>query len=401
MRKGIGSAARWYLVIQSTRWSRTGPADEANKITTGFFGRRDGYEVPLALDEGDRLDTHLGEWRPRAQRKVPTTWLAPSALLATRLALRRTHWSEPYQGADSLLGRMIARRSRKHNTHAVVYGYYWPGYLAGRGDAGCATLFMVHPHPGLIRRALGRARCEDPEFGHLSLEPEELWSADRAAAIDGALAAAQRVVCTSDFVAEGLRSLGPNLGRPFIIPYGVETASRLTRRPRAGPLRMLWLGQPTYRKGFFHLLRALKRLGAAAELRCIVRSKGILDDLNLPNSIDVWVDVGSTALPAHFKHADVFVMPSLAEGFGLAHLEAMAHGLPVVTTLRTGVGAVLRSGGGGLVVNPGDVDDLTLTLSELADHREQLMQMGLSALKSSREYTWSRFRRTILECGCS
>lgn len=362
--------------------------------TTGFLGRRDSYEVPLALHEQGLLDTHLGEWRPKSQRRVPTTWLSASALaIERRHSVKFKNWAEPYCGSDALLGRMIARRSTRLGTRAFVYSYHWPGYLAGGGDPSNATLFMVHPNPGLIRSVLATTRSLDAEFGQLSLEPEERWSADLTTRIDRAFSEATSIVCTSQFVAQGVKSLGAR-GTPIIIPYGVNQHPRAARRPSA-PLTLLWVGQPTYRKGFFHLVKAIRPLGHAAELRCVVRASSHIEGIKLPLNVDLRLDVNDESLTDHFAAADVFIMPSLAEGFGLALLEAMGHGVPVITTDRTGVADFVRTNGCGFLVTPGDVDGITEAVVKLIETPAQLMEMSHLAHTASQPYTWDRFRAEI------
>lgn len=365
-------------------------------ITTGFLGRRDGYEVPLALHENHLLDTHLGEWRPKNQRRVPTTWIGTTALAAVRRSnlLASTGWHDPYHGADATLGKILARRSRLECTRALVYSYHWPGYLAAGGDPRSATLFMVHPHPGLIRSSLGAARDMDPAYGHLSMEPEEQWSGKRSAAVDAALAKALHVVCTSAFVAEGIRSLTEGNVTPVIVPYGANKVRRGERRTR-GPLQLLWVGQPSYRKGFYHLIRALEQLGPLIQLRCLMRAAKPLEQIRLPPNVVVQLNVDDDSLQKHYQAADAFVMPSLAEGFGLALLEALAHGLPVITTARTGVAGIVKDYNSGILVEPGDTGALSQALAGLAGDYERLAAMSQSATASAGPYTWTRFRAGI------
>jgi glycosyltransferase involved in cell wall biosynthesis len=104
--------------------------------------------------------------------------------------------------------------------------------------------------------------------------------------------------------------------------------------------------------------------------------------------------VNDHVLKEFYSHARLFVYPSLYEGFGLPPLEAMASGIPVVTTLTSSIPEVV--GEAALMVSPYDAEELASTMDKILGDpnlREHLVQAGL---KQVRKFNWQRVARNTL-----
>ncbi|MEN6584965.1 MAG: glycosyltransferase, partial [Sulfuricella sp.] len=101
-------------------------------------------------------------------------------------------------------------------------------------------------------------------------------------------------------------------------------------------------------------------------------------------------------LAERYRQSDVFVFPSLVEGLGLVVLEAMASGLPVITT-PNGPGDLVRDGIDGFVVPPRDVDALIDRLQYLRANPERRIEMGRNARQRALEFTWEVYRQHVSE----
>jgi glycosyltransferase involved in cell wall biosynthesis len=107
---------------------------------------------------------------------------------------------------------------------------------------------------------------------------------------------------------------------------------------------------------------------------------------------------GSVPKPVLFdayRSADVLVFPTLSDGFGMVVAEAMAHGLPVITTHQAGA-ADLVSPDNGLVVPAADAQALAHALRWCLDNRDRLHAMRLHALETARCRQWPDFRRDLI-----
>jgi glycosyltransferase involved in cell wall biosynthesis len=103
--------------------------------------------------------------------------------------------------------------------------------------------------------------------------------------------------------------------------------------------------------------------------------------------------VSSESLASWYARAMIFAFPSLDEGFGIPVLEAMAAGLPVVTSNRSALPEV--AGRAAILVDPEDTDALAQTLQQLAANEVLRRELGQRGIERAREFTWEKaVRRT-------
>jgi rhamnosyl/mannosyltransferase len=211
--------------------------------------------------------------------------------------------------------------------------------------------------------------------------------------------------------------------RVAVIPFGIDverfrsanvstTAIRAVREAAEGP-RVLFVGRLVYYKGVDVLLEAMASLAARAQKpgTLLVIGEGPLEPelrarataLGISNQVRLLGRVPDADLPAYYRAADVFVLPSVArtEAFGVVQVEAMASGVPVVSTnLPTGVPWVNQDGITGLVVPPGDSRALADALGRLLDDPALRARLGeaaaaRAALRFSRDRMVADFRAVI------
>jgi glycosyltransferase involved in cell wall biosynthesis len=210
-------------------------------------------------------------------------------------------------------------------------------------------------------------------------------------------------IAASSFTRETLLESGVPTDRIHVVPYGANLECfhpRPERRIQRGPrrrLRLLFVGTINQRKGIKYLLDALALL-PSDRVELVVCGR-VVDDLSLfksfGNQIEIRPSVSAEGLLDAYQTADLFVFPSLAEGFGHVLLEAMACGLPVVSTTRTAARDLVRPGLEGFLVEPGRPIDLAARIEEFLLHPEWLAEMGVAARRRAEEFTWTRFRSRI------
>lgn len=213
-----------------------------------------------------------------------------------------------------------------------------------------------------------------------------LEDCQRAAFLDSeraALAHMVRVIATSRFTARRLADYGVDAERIAVIEPGVD-ASPLAAADGAEP-RLLCVATLTPRKGHDVLMAALARL---TDLRwrcdCIgsltrapehaARIAGLISTHRLQARVRLLGECPTDALGAAYRDADLFVLPSHYEGYGMVVTEALACGLPVLTTTGGALADTLPPGAG-LTVAPGDADALADALRRLLHDRPLRLQM--------------------------
>jgi glycosyltransferase involved in cell wall biosynthesis len=182
-----------------------------------------------------------------------------------------------------------------------------------------------------------------------------------------ALAFAERVIVTSPLTARVLvADFGVPSARIAIAEPGTDPAARASGT--GAPVQLLSVGAVSPRKGYDGLILALKDLAdlswqatiAGATDRMPETSAALarlIDGTGLSERVTLAGAINDEALEALYAKADVFVSPSLYEGYGMVLAEAMARGLPLVASTG-GAAAETASDSVGIKVPPGDVDAL-------------------------------------------
>ena len=211
--------------------------------------------------------------------------------------------------------------------------------------------------------------------------------------------AAAGLVSWSSWAAASLRDdYGVPAARIRVVPPGVDLELFKPRaRTREGPVRLLFVGGDLERKGGLDLLEAVGALGREVELD-VVTGQSLPE---VPRGATVRVHRGlkpqSQTLVQLFRDADIFVLPTHGDCLAQAIAEAMACGLPVVTTPVGAIPELVRSGENGLLVPPGSPRDLAEALGALIRDPERRRAMGRAGLVlARREHDMLANNRKIL-----
>jgi glycosyltransferase involved in cell wall biosynthesis len=177
------------------------------------------------------------------------------------------------------------------------------------------------------------------------------------------------------------------------------------RARQPGPLRLLCLGSVTPAKGVDVLLDALAILprneftlemvgSTAVAPGFAARMRRKAAALKLP--VDFSGEMGDNEVEVRLRRSHVMVLPSFYEGFGIALLEGMAHGLPAVAARAGAVASLIRDGENGYLVSPGNSAALAERLRQIGQSRELLTRLGLEALAQHAGYaTWDQSTERI------
>lgn len=197
----------------------------------------------------------------------------------------------------------------------------------------------------------------------------------------------------SSYVTEQLVGWGVSRDRIREIPFGVDSDTFRPAARESGPrIRFAFVGAVSARKGAPALLRVWKRLSLRdAELHLYGTVKPEVHSL-LEDAPNV-VAHGYRPIADELPRNDVFVFPTTREGSSKAVYEAMACGLPVVTTHNAG--SVVRDGVDGIIVEPDDEEALAAAMKRLCDDEELRGRLGDNARRRAEEFPWSRYTQAV------
>jgi glycosyltransferase involved in cell wall biosynthesis len=212
-------------------------------------------------------------------------------------------------------------------------------------------------------------------------------TAERIGALERrALTYAQRVITTSQWTARTLATDGVPVAQLRVVEPGVDRRkSRGSSDPKGAAalsaprdtVNLLCVGTLTLRKGHAVLLEALNEIrdrhwhltcagSLLRDLQTVAAIQHQIDRLSLRKRVSLLGDLDRDALERQYARADVFVLPSYLEGYGMALAEAVAFGLPVVSTTAGAIPETVPANAS-LLVAPGDSRALAKALASVVD----------------------------------
>lgn len=257
---------------------------------------------------------------------------------------------------------------------ALVPAFLASFVRAARRAAGDADLVHAHWLPSAwVARATGRPYVV------------QLWGSDVELGWgQSALRSARAVICASTALADDARTMGA--GAVEVIPSGVDLPPEVGEE--ADPPEVLYAGRLSPEKGVVELVEATEGMNL------VVAGDGPLRD-RVPQARGF---VTPDELARLYARAAVVVCPSHREGFGVACLEAMAHGRPVVASAVGGLLDLVVDGETGIQVPPGDVGALRAAIERLLGDRELRRRLGEAGRRRAAEhFSWDAVTRRTLD----
>ena len=353
-------------------------------LNSGILGHRTVgglfRDVAALLPRIDAVHVDLsGElsWADRAVRRVFSLRLAPSRGLAANLDLRR--WREELN-VGLLAGRRIARLELESGPFDVLHFH--------TQASAYASLRRMRQTPSIVSidctQCLASREAES-SVSRASYYPNVVHDAlvFRRASV---------ITSTSRWAADDLLQRYPACaGKVHVMAYPVRThfphsivdvRFERTHAEPGRPVQVLFIGGDFRRKGGPELLEAWHAGGfaAGAALQLVTDWPAAQDEL--PDGVRIvrGITPHSDAWKELWRTADLFVMPSRHEAFGMVYQEAAAAGVPVVATRLNAIPEIVEDGRTGILVPPGDQSALVQAMRALVDSAELRRRMGAAAI---------------------
>lgn len=214
----------------------------------------------------------------------------------------------------------------------------------------------------------------------------------------------QYFLAGSKFVKQSLEYSGVDSTNIFVVNYGVNLTQFVPHKNKklTGPLKLLFTGNCSYRKGLHHLLAVVSKYDSMDVELYLAGGYDSLSFLytkysDFPN-IRFLGFVTHDHLQEVYAKTHIFVLPSLAEGFAMVSLEALGAGLPVICTTNSGCNDIIVNGKNGFVIEPSDEAVLKNRIDWFIDNKSKIPEMSNFARESVSQHSWGDYGNNLLNC---
>jgi glycosyltransferase involved in cell wall biosynthesis len=381
------------------------------------LGAREQYAVPRALQAVRALDCLATD-----------AWVPPRSILrivGEQKSEIRDRWHEELKGAPvasfnwSLIAFEILARARRlrgwplilarndwfqrkvvtclsssqlsvAGSRPILFAYSYAAqdiFRFAKAQGWKTVLGQIDPGP--VEEEIVRTEHEiHPEFvSDWRPAPGKYWQNWRKE-----LELADKILVNSDWARTALERSGVNEQKLAVIPLAYEpppnnsptTHKYPDRFTPERPLRVLFLGQVNLRKGIARLLEAAHVLRNEPVEFWMVGPRQCRppEELRRLKNVRWFGRVAHANAAQYYRNADIFILPTLSDGFALTQLEAQAHGLPVIASRRCG--EVVRDGINGIVLEEPTTDPIVATLQLCLRNPDQLAQFSENATVGER-----------------
>lgn len=339
--------------------------------------RRQGFVIETASI--NRPDQSPQQMPAREREEAARTYYVKAHGLAGALAAHATAlWQRPRAWLAGLvyalrLGGTDLRRI------ALGVGYFTEALMVGRW---MRANDLPHLHVHFATAAANVGLCVKKVFGSslsLMIHGPDEFDDVRGQSLAEKIARADFLFCIGSFArSQAMRLSDPAHWRKIeVARLGVDTASYAPRTAKcAGAFHILCVGRLVAAKGQYVLVEAARRLAAEGrDFRVTIVGAGpeerglraAIGEAGLEGRVTLVGALNQDQVRRLYDEADAFVLPSFAEGIPVVLMEAMASGVPCITTRITGIPELIRGDDEGLLVAPSDADALAASIARLID----------------------------------
>ncbi|AMR34071.1 glycosyl transferase family 1 [Mucilaginibacter sp. PAMC 26640] len=341
-------------------------------------------------------------------RSHPTRELA--RLIMPRLGLSKpVRHEQGWASVDAVyrdLDSKIAHRLKglqQGNPIDAIYAYE-DGALATFKQAKNLGLQCLYDLPiGYWRAAREMLTAEAERWPDWAVTLTGLKDSDsKLARKDEELKLADKIFVASSFTAKTLDYFPGQLAKIQVIPYAFPAVAQgriYQSAGKTGPLKILFVGGLSQRKGIADLFEAVEDFGKRVSLTVVGRKMAVdCAVLNEALARHKWIpSLAHAEVLKLMRESDVLIFPSLFEGFGLVITEAMAQGTPVITTERTAGPDIITDGEDGWLIEAGAADQLKAAIERILSNPALIKKTGTAAMAAARKRPWAKYGQELVE----
>ncbi len=214
--------------------------------------------------------------------------------------------------------------------------------------------------------------------------------------------AAKKIIALSSFLKQTLIAGGADADKIHILPLGFDISrikySEQTVSIDKRPLKLLFVGRITQGKGIKYMLDAVEQISSNdIELHIVGKIIGSGSEFFRRKHLYTYhASMSQEKLFSFYKEFDVFLFPSLLEGFPLAVIEAMGAGLPVITTPNTSAEELIVEGETGFTVPIRNSNAIVGAIDKFRSmNNDRFVEMRVNARNKALHYTWDTYRERL------
>lgn len=314
-----------------------------------------------------------------------------------------------YNTADSF-AQKVAHYAITHHVDAVItYDDCSPllfEILKEKAPQILRVLDVSAANPIYMRQIYDKDTELSPTFAtRLKTEMSRCWNPIILNRAKREIDSSQKFLVPSKFVSESLRYSGAEENQMLYCPYGVDVDQFSQKiyedieKTKKRPLQFIYVGGVKELKGISYLLEAFQNIPKNKATLTVVGAFNPEDE-----DIQPYIDrvrftgmVLHSEVPKLLKESDVFIFPSLGDGFGLSILEAASVGLPVIISQNSGAADIITNYKEGIVIPIQSVTAIEEAVMWLVNHPEAISSMGMLAREKVLTYTWDRYYKTAVD----
>jgi glycosyltransferase involved in cell wall biosynthesis len=394
-----------------------------DKYNVVCFGARDYYQVALTLDQNNILNKLITDFycpdslrriihkRFEVRIKSEKTFSIYFFFILNKFFSKNTI-IQKY--SDFLFGFFSALYTYFGTNRAIVYSYYLTGFMSFYEFFNLKPkkiiCFQDHPSNEFINKILRKDKklfLKHQNINFLdSFESAKEYDYDKnyirlLKRIDG-------IFCASRVVKNSINLKLKNSTPIYVVPYGSNFSQNYEfkkKKTNVNKIKLISVCQLIQRKGMHWAFHAMNTLDKKIQKKFdwIVISNFIDRSIMkiAPNNVKFIKIVNKNRLKNLIRNSDLFVMPSLAEGFGHVYNESLSLQTPVLYTSNTGVDHILKNGFNSIKVKSSSLKSLQIVFKNLYYGSINLEKMSKRCNLLSSYFSWNTFRKKFFKLVCN